>query len=64
MKLEEMPKILKTRDVARLLDLSPDNVNVMARKGLIPAYKEGNQWRFRRQDLEPWLKENAAKLPS
>ena len=52
MGLKSMPNILKTRDIAILLDLSPDSVNDMARKGQIKGYKSGNQWRFRKKDVE------------
>ncbi len=51
----ELPNILKTRDLAIFLDLSPDVVNEMARKGLLKGYKSGNQWRFRRKDIEKTL---------
>ena len=50
------PKILKTRDVAQVLDVCPDNVSDMARKGIIHGYKKGNQWRFRRKDVEAWIR--------
>ena len=50
-----MPAILKTRDLAILLDLSPDTINDMARRGLLKGYKSGNQWRFRRKDVERYL---------
>jgi excisionase family DNA binding protein len=56
MVLKNKPNILKTRDIAILLDLSPDTVNDMARKGLIKGYKSGNQWRFRKKDVEKFLK--------
>ncbi len=56
MGLKSMPNILKTRDIAILLDLSPDSVNDMARKGQIKGYKSGNQWRFRKKDVEKFLK--------
>ena len=52
---ESMPAILKTRDLAILLDLSPDTINDMARRGLLKGYKSGNQWRFRRKDVERYL---------
>lgn len=52
----KLPNILKTRDIAILLDLSPDTVNDMARKGMIKGYKSGNQWRFRKKDVEKFLK--------
>ncbi len=43
--------ILNSRDVALLLDLSPDTVNEFARKNILPAFKRGRQWRFRRRDI-------------
>ncbi len=49
------PAIMKTRDLAILLDLSPDTVNDMARRGILKGYKNGNQWRFRRKDVERFI---------
>lgn len=60
--LENMPNILKTRDLAVLLDMSPDAVNDMARKGIVKGYKSGNQWRFRRKDIERFLGKEGKKL--
>lgn len=51
MELESLPNVLKTRDLAILLDMSPDAVNDMARRGLLKGFKSGNQWRFRRRDV-------------
>lgn len=59
-----MPNILKTRDLAVLLDMSPDAVNDMARKGILKGYKSGNQWRFRRKDVERYLGKERKKLPT
>jgi len=50
-----IPGILKTRDLAILLDLSPDVVNDMARRGHLKGFKSGNQWRFRRRDVERYI---------
>ena len=47
--------ILKTRDLAILLDLSPDVVNDMARRGHLKGFKSGNQWRFRRRDVDRYI---------
>ncbi|MGH7814616.1 MAG: helix-turn-helix domain-containing protein [Candidatus Binataceae bacterium] len=43
--------LLNSREVAFLLDLSPDTVNEFARRSVIPAFKKGRQWRFRRRDI-------------
>lgn len=42
---------LNSKAVAELLDLSPDTVNELARKSLLPAFKKGRQWRFRKRDV-------------
>ncbi len=52
---EKLRGILKTRDLAILLDLSPDAVNDMARQGRLKGFKIGNQWRFRRRDVDRYM---------
>lgn len=42
---------LSSRDVAVLLDVSPDDVNELARRGDLPGFKQGRFWRFRRRDV-------------
>lgn len=55
MEPENFPNVFKTRDLAILFDLSPDAVNDMARRGVLKGYKSGNQWRFRRKDVERYI---------
>lgn len=43
--------VLNSREVAEILDLSPDTVNELARKSVLPAFKKGRQWRFRKRDI-------------
>jgi excisionase family DNA binding protein len=43
--------LLNSREVALLLDLSPDTVNELARRNILPAFKKGRQWRFRKRDI-------------
>ena len=50
-RVERDEALLNSRDVARLLDMSPDTVNEFARKQILPAFKTGRQWRFRKQDI-------------
>jgi len=42
---------LNSKQVAEILDCSPDTVNEFARKSVLPAFKRGRQWRFRRRDI-------------
>lgn len=43
--------LLNSKQVAEILDCSPDTVNEFARKSVLPAFKKGRQWRFRRRDI-------------
>jgi excisionase family DNA binding protein len=43
--------VLNSREVAQILDMSPDTVNEYARKSILPGFKKGRQWRFRRRDI-------------
>jgi excisionase family DNA binding protein len=43
--------ILNSKEVARMLDMSPDTVNEFARKSILPGFKKGRQWRFRKRDI-------------
>ena len=45
--MERDDGILNSKEVARILDMSPDTVNEYARKSILPAFKKGRQWRFR-----------------
>ena len=46
---------LNSHDVAVLLDLSPDEINGIARKGIIKGQKIGKRWRFRNHDVNNFL---------
>jgi len=43
-KKEVKGNLLKTKDVAHILDVSPDDVIELARKGKIRAHKKGRFW--------------------
>jgi excisionase family DNA binding protein len=49
--MEKDDAILNSKEVAQILDMSPDTVNEFARKSILPAFKTGRQWRFRRRDI-------------
>ncbi len=49
--MEKDDAILNSKEVARILDTSPDTVNEYARKSILPGFKKGRQWRFRRRDI-------------
>lgn len=49
--MERDDAILNSKEVARILDMSPDTVNEYARKSILPGFKKGRQWRFRKRDI-------------
>jgi excisionase family DNA binding protein len=49
--------LLNSKEVAEILDLSPDTVNELARKTVLPAFKRGRQWRFRKRDIISYKRE-------
>jgi excisionase family DNA binding protein len=55
--LDKEDMLLNSREVAQMLDLSPDTVNELARKSVLPAFKRGRQWRFRRRDITSFKRE-------
>jgi excisionase family DNA binding protein len=53
-----MEKLMTLEEMADYLRLSNDTIYRMANNGTIPASKVGNQWRFRKEDVDAWLEAN------
>jgi excisionase family DNA binding protein len=60
--LEREEELLNSRQVAVILDLSPDTVNEFARKNILPAFKKGKQWRFRKRDISLFYKKQTREI--
>jgi hypothetical protein len=54
--------LLNSREVAFLLDISPDLVNDFARRNILPAFKKGRQWRFREKDIRSAKRQLAQRI--
>jgi hypothetical protein len=52
-------KVLKSKEVAHILDCSPDDVIMLARKGKLRAKKEGKYWLYRYADVMRYRKRAA-----
>ena len=46
---------LDSRQAAAYLALNRRSVQLMARKGKIPAFQAGRRWYFRKSDLDAWI---------
>lgn len=52
MRGEKSPeRLLRSKDVARILDVSPDDVIKLARTGKLRATKIGRRWEFLARDV-------------
>ena len=51
-------EVLNAEEAARLLGAHVETVRRLARKDLIPAYKMGKDWRFRREALVRWAEDH------
>ena len=50
-------EILTIKQVAEYLQLSEKTAYRLAGEGKLPGFKVGGSWRFKREDIESWIKE-------
>ena len=50
-----MAEVMTTEEVAQYLRTSAENIKRMARRGDLPGWKLGRNWRFRKGDLDAWV---------
>lgn len=55
--IEERPTIMTVSELAKYLRLHEQTVYKMAKEGRVPAYKVGNRWRFKKDTIDDWLRE-------
>ena len=55
----EAREVMDIRQAARYLGISPDTLYKYASTGVVPAFKLGNRWRFKRSRLDQWMDEIA-----
>lgn len=55
-----MAELMTLAEVSRYLRLSDQTLYKMAEQGRIPALKAGAQWRFRKAEIDEWMRRKAA----
>jgi excisionase family DNA binding protein len=58
---EVTQEILDAQEVADMLRLHPRTVMKLANQGQLRGFKAGGQWRFRREAVEEYIKEQEEK---
>jgi len=59
-----MERWLTLEQIAEYLQMSTSSIYKMAQKGKIPAYKVGRQWRFRKEEIDRWIKSQKQSMMS
>lgn len=54
-------RYLTIKDVAEQLGLHKTTIYRLVKKGELPAFKVGNQWRFDKNILEEWISNESNK---
>jgi len=53
--------IMTLEEVAAYLRVTKRTLYRLAQEGVLPAFKLGGTWRFRREELNQWITENMGK---
>lgn len=48
---------MEAKEVAEFLHLHLFTIHKLARQGRLPAFKIGNDWRFRKSSIDQWVKD-------
>ena len=48
--------LIDSEEAASLLEIHPKTLQQMARQGRIPSHRVGKFWRFRKSEMEKWLR--------
>lgn len=54
-----MAELMTLTEVARYLRLSSQTLYKMVEQGRIPALKAGARWRFRKSEVDAWMRRKA-----
>lgn len=53
-----MKEVLTIAEASRYLRVNKATIYKLARRGLMPAFKVGKVWRFKRDKIEAWVETN------
>lgn len=55
MALAKKDDLLNSNDVAHMLNESPDDIILLARKGVLRGVKKGKRWKFKKRDVVNYM---------
>jgi len=54
-------EVMNIRQASEYLGVSPDTLYKYVNEQLIPAFKLGNRWRFKKTKLDQWMEEKSTE---
>lgn len=54
--------IFTIEELADYLKISKEKIYKMLQANELPAFKVGNQWRFKKSDIESWISKNTINV--
>jgi len=48
-------ELLTIKEIGGLLRVHPSTIYKLTKKGKIPSFRVGSDWRFRRDEIERWI---------
>ena len=48
-------EVLTIKEIGDLLRVHPSTIYKLTKKGKIPSFRVGSDWRFRRDEIERWM---------
>jgi len=62
--MSESREVMNIRQAAQYLGVSRDTLYRYISEGLIPAFKLGNRWKFRKTILDRWMERKMSQAKS
>jgi excisionase family DNA binding protein len=58
-----MPRVMTVKDLSEYLRVHPSTVYKLLRRGELPAFRIGTDWRFHVEVIDRWCSERNMKAP-
>jgi excisionase family DNA binding protein len=61
-KAKESREVMNLRQASQYLGVSPDTLYRYIGEGLVPAFKLGNRWKFKKTILDRWMEKKMSQV--
>jgi len=58
-----LPRVMTVKDLSEYLRVHPSTVYKLLRRGEVPAFRVGSDWRFNAEVIDRWCLERNTKAP-